>query len=97
MAGKCRIYEQLEEFLAIWKFLHENILNGVEKAKDVSGMLGEKQDGGLVSQQDDKILCSPLVTKEYVKQHLQGTNTILIFLDNSQRMLEMYLRIISLA
>lgn len=60
-------------------------------------MFGEKQDGGLVSQQDDKILCSPLVTKEYIKQHLRKINTVLILLDKSQRILEIYLQIISLA
>lgn len=70
MAGKCRIYEQLE-FLAIWKFLCANIFNEAQKAKDFPGMLGEKQDGGLISQ-DDKILSSPLIAKEYVKQHLKN-------------------------
>lgn len=57
--------------IPIWKSKCENIFNEAEKARDFSGMLGEKQDGGLVSQQDDKILCSPLVTKEYVKQRLE--------------------------
>jgi len=40
-------------------------------------MLGEKQDDGLVSQ-DDEVFSSPLVTKEYVKQHLQEINTLKI-------------------
>lgn len=96
MAGQCRIYEQ-PEFLAIGKFLSENVFNEAEKAKDFSGMLGGKQDGGLVPQQDDKILWSPLVTKEYAKQHLKKINTVLIFLDNSQRRFEIYLQIISMA
>lgn len=41
-------------------------------------MLQEKQDDRLVSQQDDKVLSSPLVTKEYVKQDLQEINTLKI-------------------
>lgn len=37
-----------------------------------------KQDDRLVSQQDDEVPSSPLVTKEYVKQHLQEINTLRI-------------------
>lgn len=41
-------------------------------------MLGKKQADRLVSQQDNKVLSSPLVTKEDVKHHLQEINVLKI-------------------
>lgn len=82
MADKPKLHEE-KTFLAIGRFPCEdrNIFNEVEKAKGLlhfSSMLGKKQADRLVSQRDDKVLSSPLVTKEDVKHHLQEINVLKI-------------------
>lgn len=84
-----------KKFLAIGRFPCDdrNIFNEVEKAKTLihlSSMLGKKQAERLVSQQDDKVLSSPLLAKEDVEQLLKKKKKILklVYLYNSQTIFE---------